>query len=133
MKARVPREWENLTKAQKQKVIDYCLSVLREQEDKDMRIVLDLFIKMSCALNHDLFGHGEKRLNLYIGNFQMMFREQARLVSKGKQLEFLDGRMAKIFRKKGFPQEFVDGIIGKVDKAALEGNNVMEKLGGELL
>ena len=133
MKARVPREWENLTKAQKQKVIDYCLSVLREQEDKDMRIMLDLFIKMSCALNHDLFDHGEKRLNLYIGNFQMMFREQARLVSKGKQLEFLDGRMAKIFRKKGFPQEFVDGIIGKVDKAALEGNNVMEKLGGELL
>ncbi len=128
MNARVPREWENLTKAQKQKVINYCLSVLREQEDKDMRIMLELFIKMNCALIHDLFGFGEKRLNLYIGNFQMMFREQARFVSKGKQLESLDKRMKKIFRKKGFPQEFVDGIIGKVDKDALDGNNVLQKL-----
>ena len=130
MKARAPRQWESLSKGDKKIVCDYCLSVLQEAEDKDMRIMLELFIKMNCALIHDLFGFGEKRLNLYIGNFQMMFREQARLVSKGKQLESLDKRMKKIFRKKGFPQEFVDGIIGKVDRAVLDRDYALEKLGG---
>ncbi len=125
MKSRVPKEREDLTPAARAKVEKYCLEKMQEQEEKDMRIILELFIKMNCALMHDLFGKGEKSLTLYIGNLQMMFREQCNLVSRGEQLRFLDDRMAKIFRKDGFPQSFVDNMLGPKDEATVNGEGLM--------
>lgn len=128
MKARAPRQWESLSKGDKKIITDYCLSVLQEQQDKDMRIILELFIKMMCTLLHDTRGFGEKRLTIFIGDFQILFREQQKLVSKGKQLEFLNKRMSEIFVRGGFPQNFVDNLLGKVDEYVLNGGNLFERM-----
>lgn len=128
MKARAPRQWESLSKGDKKIITDYCLSVLQEQQDKDMRIILELFIKMMCTLLHDTRGFGEKRLTIFIGDFQILFREQQKLVSKGKQLEFLNKRMSEIFVRGGFPQSFVDNLLGKVDEYVLNGGNLFERM-----
>ena len=128
MKARAPRQWESLSKGDKKIITDYCLSVLQEQQDKDMRIILELFIKMMCTLLHDTRGFGEKRLTIFIGDIQILFREQQKLVSKGKQLEFLNKRMSEIFVRGGFPQSFVDNLLGKVDEYVLNGGNLFERM-----
>ena len=129
MKSRTPREWETLSKKDKKKITDYCVSVLNEQEEKDMRIIIELLIKMLCCVLHDTEGFGEKRLMLLIGNLQMVFKEQTQLVSKGEQINFLDNRMKKIFKKNGFPQTFFDSLLGKKDEKSLTGVDVEELLG----
>jgi hypothetical protein len=70
---------------------------------------------MVCCVLHDAFGFGEKRLNYFIGNHKRLFARQNRLVDKGGQLEYLNKRMSEIFKKEGYPQDFIDSIIGKVE------------------
>ena len=77
--------------------------------------MLDIYIKMACLVLHDAFGFGEQRLRAYIGNHKRLFHRQAKLVRKGDQLEYLDRRMAEIFKKDGFPQDFIDELLGPVD------------------
>ena len=119
MKARTPKEWNDLSPRSQKIVSDYCVKLLNEQEEKDMRIVVERIIKMFCCTLHDTEGFGEKRLTMLIGNLQMIFREQSQFVSQGKQVEYLDGRMKKIFRKNGFPQSFIDNLLGPKDEDSL--------------
>lgn len=119
MKARIPREYESLSPKQKERLKQYCIEVATnaamKQEEHDCRVILDLYMKMVCCILHDAFGFGEKRLTYFIGNHKRLFYRQNRLVSKGQQLEYLNKRMSEIFKKDGFPQEFMDDLLGAVD------------------
>lgn len=119
MKARTPKEWNDLSPRSQKIVSDYCVKLLNEQEEKDMRIVVERLVKMFCGLLHDTEGYGEKRLTMLIGNFQMVFKEQSRFVSQGEQVKRLDEKMEKIFRKNGFPQSFIDNLLGPKDEDSL--------------
>lgn len=118
MKARIPKAYASLPKRQQQNIADYAtkiaLDAAREQEQKDARIILDLYMKMTCLILHDAFGFGERRLNRFIGNHRRLFVQQTKLVSKGEQIDYMNKRMAEIFPKDGFPQEFIDGLLGEV-------------------
>lgn len=116
MKARIPKSWDRLPKAQKEAIADYMKEIVTKQEDKDMRIMLDLYIKMVCLTLHDAFGFGEKRLTMFLGNHKRLFRRQHKMVLDGTQIDYLNERMAKIFRKGGFPQGFFDDMLGEVEK-----------------
>ena len=119
MKARIPREYESLNPAQKERLKQYCIEVATEaalkQEEHDCRIILNLYMKMVCCVLHDAFGFGEKRLTMFIGGHKRLFDRQNRMVGRGKQLEYLNERMTEIFKKDGFPQDFIDGLFEKID------------------
>lgn len=119
MNVRVPKEYRDLSSRGQDKLREFCrdvaLQAAQEQEERDCRIMLDIYIKMACLVLHDAFGFGESRLRAYIGNHKRLFHRQAKLVSKGEQLEYLDRRMAEIFKKDGFPQDFIDDMLGPVD------------------
>ena len=70
---------------------------------------------MVCCTLHDAFGFGEKRLTRFIGNHKRLFTRQSKLVTKGEQLDYLDMRMTEIFKKDGFPQEFIDSLLGEIE------------------
>lgn len=116
MKARIPKEYRDLTSRQKEKLKSYLIDVAteaaQERDGHNCRLILDIYMKMMCCVLHDAFGFGEKRLNCFIGNHKRFFTMQRRLVDKGEQLEYLDKRMAEIFKKNGFPQEFMDNLLG---------------------
>lgn len=114
MKARLPRSWDRLPQSQKEVIADSMKKMLTEQEDRDMRIMLDLYIKMACLVLHKAFGFGEKRLGMFLGNHKRLFRVQRKKVIDGTQLAYLNEEMAKIFRKNGFPQGFFDNMLGEV-------------------
>lgn len=118
MKARIPKAYQELNPRQKEQLKAYIVEVATEaakkQEEHDCRVILDLYMKMVCCVLHDAFGFGEKRLNYFIGNHKRLFMRQSRLVDKGQQLYYLDRRMSEIFKKDGYPQGFIDKLIGEV-------------------
>ena len=120
MKANVPRAWQSLPAAQRKSLEEYCQKVAREAASelahKDARIILDLYIKMVCVTLHDAFGFGERRLTRFLGNHRRLFHRQKRVVADGTQIEYLDRRMAEIFRKDGFPKDFFDQMLGPVEE-----------------
>lgn len=120
MKANVPRPWEALPKSQRDRITahskEIALQAANEQLNKDMRVVLDLYIKMVCVVLHDAFGFGERRLLRFLGNHKRLFARQVRMVKDGSQIEYLNGRMAEIFKKDGFPQDFFDNMLGEVER-----------------
>lgn len=119
MKARIPREYESLNPAQKERLKQYCVEVAldaaKKQEEHDCRIILETYMKMVCCVLHDAFGFGEKRLAMFIGNHRRLFDRQNKLVTNGQQMEYLNKRMNEIFKKDGFPQDFLEGLIGKIE------------------
>ena len=119
MKARVKRTYAELTKKQQQVIEDYIVDMAtqaaRKQEEHDCRVILDLYMKMVCCMLHDSFGFGEKRLNYFMGNHKRVFARQNKLVDRGEQIAYLNKRMDEIFKKNGFPQRFIDDIIGEVE------------------
>ena len=114
MKANIPRSFRSLSSGSRKQIVEYAQDVAREQTQHDMRIVLDLYIKMVCVTLHDAFGFGEKRLTYFLGCHKRLFHRQRRMVANGTQLEYLDRRMKEIFKKDGFPQEFFDDMLGPV-------------------
>lgn len=111
MKANLPVSFNRLSPSEKKRLYD----AMDEQLAHNANVMLDLFLKMSCAVLHDAFGFGEKRLNCYLGNYRRMFRAQAKLVKSGKQIEEIDGRMRKIFRRDGYPDWFFQTMISGWD------------------
>ncbi len=119
MKAKVPRDYHQMSQSQKKRIENYIVEMAteaaRKQEEKDCRIILDLYMKMVCCMLHDSFGFGEKRLNYFMGNHKRVFARQNKLVTRGEQISYLDKRMNEIFKKNGFPQQFIDDIVGEVE------------------
>lgn len=118
MKARIPKAYRDLTPKAKEQLQNYIVEIATEaakkQEENDCRIILDSYMKMVCCVLHDAFGFGEERLTLFIGNHKRLFARQSRLVDKGEQQEYLNKRMSEIFKKNGFPQEFMDSLLGEI-------------------
>lgn len=119
MKARIPKEYQDLSPSQKERLKDYLAEVAAaaamELDEKNCRIILEIYMKMICCVLHDAFGFGEKRLTCLMYNHKRLFAKQSKLVSKGEQLEYLNKRMSGIFRKDGFPQNFVNDLLGEVE------------------
>lgn len=121
MKVRIPKAYSQLSPKEKEKLKSFtqevALEAAEKMDERNCRIILDIYMKMVCVVLHDAFGFGEKRLRMFIGNHKRLFERQSKLVAKGNQLEYLDKRMAEIFRKDGFPQKFIDDMLGEVPEA----------------
>jgi hypothetical protein len=107
MKAIMPKSWDRLPKSQKDKIAD----VMEEQMEKQMVVILDAFLKMSCSVLHDGFGFGQDRLMCYLGNYYAVFEKHCKLVKDGTQFEVLNEEMRKIFKRSGYPDEFFKSMI----------------------
>lgn len=110
MRANVLIPWERLPKRQKEAIGDYCNDVVIKEMYRESRILLDMYVKISCILQHDIHGHGEKRLTLYLGAHRMFFRRFKKLQTREEQIEYINARISEIF-KNGFPQDYIDGLL----------------------
>ena len=112
MKANVPIPWERLPKRQKEAIGDYCKEVTSKEMERETRVIIEMCLKISCILQHDVFGKGEKSLTMYLGSHRMFFRRLKKIPTQAEQMAYLDERIEKIFKKDGFPREFIDGLLG---------------------
>lgn len=111
MKANLPIPWQRLPRREKEAIGDYCKEVASKEMERETRVLLEMYIKISCILQHDVYGHGEKRLTMYLGSHRMFFRRLKKMQTQAEQMAYLDMRISKIF-KDGFPKEFIDGLLG---------------------
>lgn len=107
MKANIPISLDRLKPSDRKKLLDG----LQQAENRDMNIMLDLFLKMTCCILHDANGMTEDDLYCFLGNFRQFFRRQAKLVKAGTQIEEIDRRMREIFVNNGYPDEFFKSMI----------------------
>lgn len=117
---RAPKAWQNLPEYQRKQIEAYALSIARDQNAKDGRIMLDLYTKMTCCILHDACGMTEEELLCFLGNHKQFFRRQTNMVADNTQLDYLNGRMAEIFPTSGFPQQFFDDMLGPVEAPSAE-------------
>lgn len=109
-----PRAWENLPPAQRKTIRDYAYSIAKDQMEKDGRIMLDLYIKMTVCVLHDAHEMKEDELLCFLGNHKRLFQRHVKMVANGTQIDYLNKRMVEIFPTSGFPQSFFDDMLGEV-------------------
>ena len=118
LNARVPKPYDQLPDKDKEKIRAFIRQVALEAAEVEIqriaRIMLDIYMKMACVMLHDGFGFGKKRLRMFLAGHKRVFARQFKLVERGEQLKYLNGRMTEIFKKDGFPQDFVDDLLGEV-------------------
>lgn len=107
MKAILPTEYNRLKPSEQKRILD----AMEKMHAKDMNIVLDLLLKMSCIVLHDAKGLTEEDLYTYLGCYKQFFRRQAKLVAEGRQIEEIDRRLAEIFPENGYPDQFFRAMI----------------------
>lgn len=123
MKANIPkapRPWERLPSSQRKAIEEYALEIARQQEEKDVRIMLDLYTKMTVCVLHDGHKMDEDELICFLGNHKRLFQRHARMVREGTQLDYFNKRMAEIFPTSGFPQKFFDDMLEEVGEPVFD-------------
>ena len=115
-----PRPWERLPSSQRNAIEEYYLKRLQQQEEKDARIMLDLYTKMTVCVLHDGPEMDEDELICFLGNHKRLFQRHARMVREGTQLDYFNKRMAEIFPTSGFPQQFFDDMLGAVEEPVFD-------------
>lgn len=103
MKVRIPKE---LTPGQRRRTEEWAKSVAADELEHQGRVMLDIYIKMTCLDLHETFGWDEEQLMLLLGSLRGLFYEQQKLVKEGKQMEYLNKRMSEIFKKGGYPDDY---------------------------
>ena len=107
MNALMPKSWHRLPESEKKKIEE-----IKEAEiERRMLVIVDIILKMSCESLNETEHMGEGRLSCYLGNFHRIFRQHAKLVKEGKQMDYLDEKMRKIFRKGGYPDYLFKNIF----------------------
>ena len=107
MNSLTPRSWHRLPESEKKKIE----KVKEDEIERRMLVILDIILKMSCQALHETKHMGEGQLSCYLGNFFHIFNQHAKLVKEGKQIDYLDEQMRKIFRKGGYPDYLFKNIF----------------------
>lgn len=120
MKVKIPKSYKDLSHTDQQELKKFTQDVALEASEKmlerNARIMLEIYMKMVCVMLHDMpNGFGEKRLRVFLAGHKRVFARHFRLVERGEQLQYLNKRMDEIFKKDGFPQNFIDDLLGEVD------------------
>ncbi|MBQ9760120.1 MAG: hypothetical protein IJW16_02095 [Clostridia bacterium] len=124
MKCYLRRDLEQLSPSSQKRVAE----AYDRQLEQNMNVMLDIFLKMSCAVLHDSRGMTEEELYAYLGNYRQLFRRHQNMVRAGTQLEELDRKMREIFPASGYPDDFFKSMIHswevETGKNAASGNDV---------
>ena len=119
MNIRPPKEIKDLKPGEARRIEEYYDNFYRNEYTKalerDGRIMLDLYMKMTCVTMYDKMGYTEDEIYLFLGHHRELFHDQVKRVRSGEQVDYLNRRMEEIFKTKGFPQGFFDKLLGKVE------------------
>lgn len=112
MKSFIPRSYLFLPKHEK-KAIDKMVQdevnrILSEEEV----VLFTQYTKMLCIVLHDYEPDpfGEHRLSRVIANFRMLHRKFRKVKTAKEVNEALEKEMKRIFKKGGFPQDYVENL-----------------------
>lgn len=135
---RPPKEIKDLKPGEARRIEEYYDNFYREKYDnyyreqytkaleRDGRIMLDLYMKMTCVTMYDKLQMTEDEIYLFLGHHRELFHDQVKRVRSGEQVDYLNRRMEEIFKTKGFPQGFFDKLLGKIEADTNVGSKTEE-------
>lgn len=110
MKARLPKSWNQLPRHEKDTINRVMTEEVVKQVLHEEAELQKIWLKFACIILNKYFGFGRKRLLLFLGNWREMYRVNSELDSKEEQSSFIDTEIDRIFRKEGYPTEYVDKL-----------------------
>lgn len=103
-----PKEWARLPDYEKKALKNFIADEIYNGVDRDMQELQEIWIKMSCIIQHN-HGATEEELHAYIAEWKRMYRRNERTGNREAQKAWLDAEMAKCFPN-GFPQFRIDEL-----------------------
>lgn len=110
MKARVPKSYDLLPQREKDIIGELVLREINKALDEEEVALFAQYSKMLCIVLHDHFGFGEDRLYRVLAGFKTLKRKYKRLKTAEEIRPALEQEMARIFKKSGFPTDFVEKL-----------------------
>ena len=107
MNALYEKNWLRMNKRQK----EIIAQVKAKEVDQELVWVQKMMLQTGCILlNRKPFGFGRKRLTLWLGGWCEMYRILGKFKTREEQDEYLATEMARIFRKDGFPYQYLEKL-----------------------
>ena len=112
MKSFIPKSYLFLPKHEKKAIEKMVQDEVNRILNEEEVVLFTQYTKMLCIVLHDYEPDpfGEKRLSRVIGNFRMLHRKFRKVKTASEVNSALDKEMARIFKKGGFPQEYVENL-----------------------
>ena len=122
-KPRAPKEWERLPDRDKHIIIQYLKEKVMEELEQTLipdlvRINLDheeaelqkTWIKLMVIANHQEHGHGRVRNLRTLIRWKRLYRKIESFTDHDERVNWLNAELDKIFKKGGYPDEWVDRL-----------------------
>lgn len=110
MRVRVPKSFNRLPKSEKDKINEVMTQEVIKQVCHEQAELQKIWLQMACIVLHKNFGFGKKRCLLFLANWREMYRLNSKIEGEKEQADFLATELDKIFRKDGYPKEYVDKL-----------------------
>ena len=113
VKAKIPRSFTSLPKSQQELLVNMMNETVEQKIAENEVEVQKIYMKLCCILLNRCFGFGEKRLYMFLGNWKSIYRWNGRFPDAKTQSEELDKEIRRIFRKSGYPEQFINSLENK--------------------
>lgn len=110
MKANLPKSYLTLPKREREAIDSLVQSEYEKKLTEEEVVLFEQYTKMMCIVLHDYFGFGDTRLLCAIANFKNLKRKYRDISTAQEVMPVLDKEMKRIFKKSGFPKEFVERL-----------------------
>lgn len=110
MKVRLPKSFTTLPPREKEIINEVMTQEVLKQVIHEEAEIQKIWLKMACIVLHNNFGFGKKRCMLFLANWREMYRQNSKIEGREEQEAFLATEIDKIFRKGGYPKEYIDKL-----------------------
>ena len=110
MKVRVPKSYKSLSQHDKDIISQVMDEEIEDRVNRHFAELQKIWLKFACIVLHRFFGFGKKRCLLFLANWREIYRYNSKLKDRDEQTAYLTAEMDSIFRKDGYPTEYVDKL-----------------------
>lgn len=93
---------------------DRLLKIMNAECDKALEAqeieLQKVWLKLCCIILHEVYGFGESRLYQFLGNWKRIYKWNSKLENSKRQSEEINKKIDKIFRKNGYPDDFINSL-----------------------
>lgn len=110
MNVKIPKSFLDLPQREKDKINEVITQEIEDGINRDFVKLQRTWLKFACIVLHKCFGFGERRAMLFLANWREMYRINTEMKTEDEQIAYLAEEMEKIFKKGGYPEQFVDKL-----------------------
>lgn len=124
MKSRIPRSFESLPEAEKERLRAWASQTIEEiaikQIEHEEAEVQKIWIMYACIILKNAFHMSNDDLICFIANWRSIYRKNSRMKNKEEQTAWIEKQLG--WKQGEYPKEFLDSLEGeytKNEKAAI--------------